>query len=119
MKAKYDKDWETETAKLREKMKAWRDEHPKATFREIEEAMESGLAPLRAQMLGDMASASEASEGMNEKGERVVCPECGTTTQRHGTRTRKLKGKHDEEVKLTRQYVTCPACGHGFFPTGQ
>jgi len=119
MKADYEKEWETATAKMRAEMKTWRDGHPQATFREIEEALEGSLAQLRAQLLGDMATASAASEGMNEAGERVVCPHCGGSSDRHGYRTRKLKGKHDAEVELTRRYLTCPACGHGFFPSGQ
>ena len=114
MKAEYEKNWETATVKLRAEMKAWRDGHPKATFREIEEALEGCLSELRAQMLGDLASAGES-----ETGERVVCPECGATAQRHGYRTRKLRGKHDAEVELRRRYMTCPACGHGFSPSGQ
>jgi len=119
MKADYEKNWETATTRLRAEMKAWRDGHPKATFREIEEALEGGLAQLRARMLADMATASDASEGRDDTGEQVGCPHCGATTYRHGHRTRKLRGKHNAEVELTRRYMTCPACGHGFFPSGQ
>lgn len=116
MKADYDKKWDEATVKLRVEMKGWRDGHPKATFREIEAEVERGLSELRAQMLGDMATASEASEGIDEAGKRVVCPQCGATIHRHGHRTRWLKGRHDAEVELTRRYLTCPECGHGFSP---
>ena len=119
MKAGYEKNWDTAMGRVSAEMKAWRDAHPTATFREIEDALEGCLAQLRAEMLTTLASASEATEGRDEAGKGVTCPQCGQTSHRHGYRTRKLKGPHDAEVELTRRYLTCPACGHGFFPSGQ
>ncbi len=119
MKEGYEKNWETAMGRVSAEMKAWRDAHPTATFREIEEALEGRLAQLRADMLKALASASEATEGRDEAGERVACPQCGAPSYRHGYRTRKLKGQHDAEVELTRRYLTCPGCGHTFFPSGQ
>src|SRR6266700_2510006 len=105
MKAGYEKNWETAMGRVSAEMKVWRDAHPTATFREIEETLEGSLAQLRAEMLKALASASEATEGRNEAGERVACPQCGETSYRHGYRTRQLKGKHDAEVTLTRRYL--------------
>lgn len=43
-------------------MRAWRLQHPKATLREIERALDAHFAGLRARMLQDMALQSVATE---------------------------------------------------------
>ncbi len=43
-------------------MREWRLEHPKATFREIEAAVDEKLGGMRARLLEDLALASRAAE---------------------------------------------------------
>src|SRR5215472_11387739 len=66
-------------------MKEWRLAHPKATLREIEQAVEERVNQLRARMLQDVALASAASDWTQDtEAQRPVCPECGTQLQARG-----------------------------------
>ena len=96
----------------------WRRNHPKATFLEIEEAVEPEIAKLRVELLSDLAHASSAAEGKEPSGERVKCPQCGKRTKRQGRRKRTLTAAGGAGVGLTRQALTCAQCGHTFFPPG-
>jgi hypothetical protein len=58
-------------------MRRWREAHPRATFREIAEALDAELDPLRAQMLADAAMASPAARFTEGEAERPTCPQCG------------------------------------------
>ena len=107
--------WLAETAERFAALDAWRQAHPKATWAEIETAVEAQLGPLRAQVLGDTAMASDATD-LGE--ERRVCPECGGRLHAAGTRRRRLRGEQDEPIDVTRHYARCPACGTGRFPPG-
>lgn len=95
----------------------WRHQHPKATLREIEQAVDERLAGLRARMVQDAALAS-ASADSRVGGGRARCPACGEPMQVEGARTRRLRTTYDQEVALTRAYARCPACGTGVFPPG-
>lgn len=105
--------WLAEAAQRFATLEAWRQAHPKATWAEIEAAVDSQLGPLRAQMLGETALASDAAA---LAGERPVCAECGERLQAAGTRQRRLHGEQDIPIALERTYARCPACGAGFFP---
>lgn len=106
--------WTDEMAAIGDELKRWEAEHPKATMREIELRVEQAMAQLGVQVMAGLAMGREA----NARADKVCCPKCGGPTIRRGHRPRQLKGAHDESVVLTRQYVTCPQCGHGFFPSG-
>ena len=72
MKWEYEAKWEAAAKQLHTTMKGWREEHPKASFVEIEEALEAELAKLRAELLGDLANVSTTAEGQTEHEDRVV-----------------------------------------------
>jgi YgiT-type zinc finger domain-containing protein len=98
-------------------MKEWRLQHPKATFREIEAALDERLARVRARMLQDAALASAAAEMTTSKGEdRPRCPKCGHTLESRGSVTRQLTTNYNQTIELKRSYAVCPACGTGLFP---
>jgi NADH pyrophosphatase NudC (nudix superfamily) len=99
-------------------MKEWRGQHPKATFREIEAALDECLARLRARMLEDALIVSRAAEWETARGESPVCPRCGTPMERGGKETRELTTQHDQMLRLERRYAICPKCEQGFFPPG-
>lgn len=92
-------------------MAEWRVQHPTATFREIEAAVDERLAAVRARMLQDAALASAATEL-----EGSPCPDCGQQLQNGGTRSRSVLTTYNQEVRLERRYGICPACGAGLFP---
>lgn len=60
-------------------MKEWRDQNPRATYREIEATLDKCLARMRAHMLEDAALASTAAEWSRaEQEQRPTCAHCGT-----------------------------------------
>ena len=98
-------------------MQEWRRQHPRATFQEIETALDVQLARLRAQMLQDTALTSPSADlpTMSET-ERSQCPQCGTRLTAQGTPPRTRVTEYDETIQLSRSYATCPQCGAGLFP---
>jgi predicted RNA-binding Zn-ribbon protein involved in translation (DUF1610 family) len=98
-------------------MTQWRKEHPKATWQEIEAAVDERINQVRAQLIQDIVQMSE-SEDWSQKlaGERPSCASCGEPLSARGQQTRWIQTNGGEAVKLRRTYGTCPACGGGFFP---
>ncbi len=73
-------------------MKEWRQQHPKATFREIEEAVDERLARVRAGMLEDLAKMSTQADWSELPGEqRPRCEQCGTPLVSRGKQKRRLQ----------------------------
>lgn len=98
-------------------MKEWRLQHPKATFQEIESALDERLARVRARMLQDIALASKAADVSEEsEGERSRCPKCGGAMEARGKQSRTLTTSYNQPVTLARSYAYCPACDAGLFP---
>jgi YgiT-type zinc finger domain-containing protein len=95
----------------------WRQQNPKATFREIEAEVDKRLAVLRARMLSDAAIRSAQTE-WNEARVKVVCPNCGAKLEQKGKKKRKLQTRGGQEIELEREYGVCPKCGQGIFPPG-
>lgn len=111
--------WQPLSQEVIHAMKEWRHQHPRATFQEIETALDAHLARLRAQMLQDTAltSPSAALPTLREA-ERPTCPRCNVRLAAQGTQTRTLLTEHDQIIELVRSYATCPQCGAGLFPPG-
>ena len=111
------KRWHIMSEEVISGMTEWRQQHPKATFREIEEEVDKRLAALRARMMTDVAVQSAQTEW--EEGERAaVCPSCGAELVKKGKKKRKLQTRGGQEVELEREYGVCPRCGQGIFPPG-
>jgi YgiT-type zinc finger domain-containing protein len=109
--------WRELSEKVISGMKEWRDQHPKATLREIEEALDERLGKMRARMLQDTALASpEADWSQVPKGERPTCPHCGSVLVSRGKKERRIQTQGGQDLVLKRSHGTCPACGAGFFP---
>ena len=101
-------------------MRDWRAAHPRATFREIETALDERLQRVRARMLLEEAAlASRAADWAEHAKERPRCPDCTETLQARGYQERGIKVQGDQEVRLRRRYGVCPACGAGVFPPGR
>ncbi len=98
-------------------MKEWRLQHPKATLKEIETALDERLARVRARMLQDIALASAATTMTEAREEdRPRCPKCGKMMEGHGQDTRSLTTNYNQTISLKRSYAVCPSCGTGLFP---
>ena len=93
----------------------WREQHPRATFREIEAEIDKRLSALRAKMISDTAMQSVQAEW--ESGAAGgVCPKCGEQLEKKGKQKRKLETQGGRKVELIREYGVCPKCGQGIFP---
>ena len=100
-------------------MKEWRLQHPRASFAEIEAALDQRLARLRARMLQDAALASAAADWQQSRPEEwPICPSCGQRLESGGNQERRLQTQGRQAIVLRRKYGVCPACGAGFFPPG-
>jgi len=111
--------WREVSAAVMRSMAEWRKQHPKATFREIETAVDEELSRLRARVLEDAAGASAAADLRTTIEEQMpLCPSCGTRVVYRTHEKRHLRTPHEHEVTLERSYVVCPQCGQAFFPPG-
>ena len=100
-------------------MKEWRKEHPKATWAEIEAAVDEQMNQVRAQLLEDLVQMGESEDWRKiPPGERPQCATCGEPLSARGEQTRYIQTSGGQAVKLTRTYGTCSQCGVGFFPPG-
>ncbi len=105
--------WQVLSEQMLEDVAGWREEHPKATIREIESAIDERLFPLRAKMLAD------AAEGSGEKGQETRrCPKCGARMLKKGKKKRQLLLREGQVVELERENWVCLACGRSLFPPG-
>src|SRR6266542_756783 len=88
-------------------MKEWRLHHPKATFREIEAAVDEKLSGM----------ASRAADLQHKQmGEHPRCPDCGQVLEGQGKQDRRTIVTHGgSEVHLRRDYARCPACSGPVF----
>jgi RNA polymerase-binding transcription factor DksA len=119
MNSDFDAKWHELAEEVITGMKEWRLQHPKATLREIEQALDERLAKMRARLLQDAALASAAADiQAAQEEERPVCPRCGTMLEARGKQERQLTTHHNHSVRLERSYGVCPSCGEGFFPPG-
>ncbi|TAK28865.1 MAG: hypothetical protein EPO21_21780 [Chloroflexota bacterium] len=111
--------WQRLSDEVMTGIKEWRVQHPKATLREIEDALDERLARMRARMVQDLALTSAAAEFSTAvPEERPHCPQCGCTLEARGTDTRSLTTTYNQQITLTRGYAHCPICGSGLFPPG-
>ena len=98
-------------------MADWRAAHPKATFSEIEAALDERLNQVRARVLADLAMASTAADlQAASAAERPRCARCGVVLQAQGQSDRGVLTQGGAEVRLQRSYATCPQCGERSFP---
>ena len=119
MKADFDAGWRGLSEEVQSTMREWRFRHPRATFSEMETVLDERLDRQRAQMLEDLALASEVADlSILPPEERPKCPECGSALQPRGKQARHLQTEGDEQITLRRSYGVCPTCKVGFFPSG-
>jgi hypothetical protein len=109
--------WEELSAEILSGMREWRLSHPKATLREIEQALDQHWYRLRARMLRDVALQSRAANWQHSSAaERPTCRACGTALILRGKHSRHLKTAGGQELTLERSYGLCPTCKTGLFP---
>lgn len=108
--------WHALSEEVMTGMRDWRAQHPKATFREIEVALDERLGRLRARMLEDALLVSRAADWEATDHEPPICPQCGAVLQPRGREQRTLTTHYDQALTLERRYAVCPRCEAGLFP---
>ena len=99
-----------EAEAMYDRLRAWREEHPEATFDEIA----SQVTPQRRVLMGELLKQLALQHGDGRYAE-ATCPECGAEMASSGVRQRDVL--HSEgEAGLERAYHHCPECGRGLFP---
>lgn len=109
--------WRELSAEAMSGMAEWRKQHPKASLREIERALDERLLKLRAQVLEDAAQLSEMRV-WSESEELPICPDCKQALEFRLRGKRELQTQGGHSIRLEREYGLCPNCGQGFFPPG-
>ena len=85
-------------------MRAWRAAHPRATFREISEAVDAELNRLRAELLADAAAASPVARFTELPAEeRPGCARGGGKLVGRGRRRRRVTTRGDVTVEIERE----------------
>ena len=113
------KNWDDLFEEASQEVLRWRRKHKKATLTEIEDTVDAELARMRAQMIQDLALASELANLTDmPSGERPKCPQCGEPLSANGKQKRQLVTEHEEAINLTRSKGVCPQCGASSFPPG-
>ena len=109
--------WHQVTEEITTGMREWREQHPKATLREIETELDTRLARARARMLEDLALQRTAATWQQAARLQMPrCPASGTPLDECGTHPRTLLTHGGQELTLERSYGICPSCGSGLFP---
>jgi hypothetical protein len=114
-KEKREQEWRVLGETVIRGMSEWREKHPKATLREIEEEIDKRLSVMRARMISDTAMSSVNAE-WEAREKAVVCAACGVALTKKGKKKRKLQTQGGREIELEREYGVCPKCGQGIFP---
>jgi len=92
----------------------WQRAAPKATFAEIEDAVEEQVGQFRAHLIADLLNTRSAAERATD--ERTTCPECGQAMEQRGEKERAVTVRGDLTVRFRRRQTVCPACRAGLFP---
>ena len=104
--------WDEIAAEAFTGFREWRVQHPRATFKEMETALDRRLARVRARVLADAAMASAARDlGATPAAERPVCPDCGGHLVAAGQEERVLTTSYEQPIALRRSATRCAACG--------
>ena len=109
--------WHEMGEQVFQEMGGWRRGHPRATFAEIEAAVEERLDALRAALIQQEITLRAQAEEADGAGP-PRCPTCGQPMEARGVRERAVTVRGNRPVRLRRRYVVCPACGVGHSPPG-
>lgn len=115
----FEQRWSELTGEVIAGMTEWRQQHPRATLKEIEQAVDQRLGRLRARMVEDAAlSSRQADLAETPVPERPTCAQCGGPLLARGRHDRTLQTHQGQELHLDRSYAVCSHCGAGVFPPG-
>jgi hypothetical protein len=114
------RDWMALTAAVGAQFAAWRQEHPRATWAELEGTLDARWQVVRARLVEEAVAASPLAHLPEmDPAERPRCPACHVKLQARGSKERSLRVEGDHRVRLFRSQGCCPQCGGSFFPSGR
>jgi hypothetical protein len=97
-----------------ERLEAWYDAHPAATFEELEQE----LRQQRRELMGGAVATLIVGRDSGYQPSAPPCHQCGQPLAFEGYRPWTVKGLEGDSV-LERAYYVCPACaGEAFSPSG-
>ena len=97
-----------------EQMEVWYDEHPEASFGEIEAQARQQRRQLMGEALGLLINGRDTGFRLEEP----VCARCGQAMKFEGYRSWTIHGL-EGDTRLERAYYVCPnGCGETIFPPG-
>jgi hypothetical protein len=99
--------------KLWDKFNTWYQDHPEATFDE----MEGELGKQRRAILGGFLELSLRQGDLGATPEAPSCRQCRRAMVFKGYPRKEVHGL-EADVKIPRAYYVCPTCGVGIFPPG-
>lgn len=109
--------WQQQGQEVSKAIAEWRTKHPKATFADIEAAVDEQMNRVRARLIEEVAQTNPQVEQVEATEARTsTCPQCGQRMQTRGKRQRSVQTHGGQEVILSRDYLSCPFCGYSFFP---
>ena len=109
--------WQKMSEATMQELGNWREKHPQATLREIEQELDEQIMKLRAKVLEEAAQLSEMRV-WTESAAKPVCPDCKKVLEFRLKGKRELQTHGGHPIELEREYGICPSCGQGFFPPG-
>lgn len=103
-----------QAAEMFEHLERWYDEHPDASFGELEQEARHARRAFLGEALGELVNGRHAKPEL----EPPHCGQCGGAMKFEGYRTKAVSGL-EGETELTRSYYVCPhGCGETIFPPG-
>lgn len=99
---------------MAEGLETWYDEHPEASFAEIEQQARGLRRGMMGKVLEVLINGRDAGLGI----EAPRCAQCGQEMRFHGYRAKTVRGL-EGDTRLQRAYYVCPGgCGETLFPPG-
>lgn len=98
---------------LWDEFNAWQDDHPEATFDEMEEE----IGEQRRAVLGELLELSLRRKDLGATPEAPSCEKCGRPMKFKGYARKKIQGL-EVDAEIPRAYYVCPNCGVGISPPG-
>jgi hypothetical protein len=101
-------------AQIYDQLEEWYEQHPQASFGEIEAEARRQRRDLMGFTLSELVNGGANGYQLEE----VACKECGKPLKFEGYRSKTIVGLEGDS-SLQRAYYRCPSCGEaGLFPPG-
>src|SRR2546430_17655458 len=111
--------WRTLSDAVGRELIAWREAQPKASLRQIEDAVFEAMQRLQARALQQVVLASAVADvAAQPVAARPSCPTCGGRLEPRGRQRRTIRpARQRAALEVDRSYAVCAECGAGLFPS--